>query len=111
MDVYFRDKKLERLEMDANYKGGFPPKIVRVYRRRMQWIRAADDERDLRAWKSLHLEKLRGDRAGECSIRLNRSWRLILEFEKRGDGKTVAIISIENHYECGLASYAAADSA
>lgn len=99
MEVDFRDKKLDRLETDTGYGGGFSGEVVRAYRRRMQAIRAAPDERDLRAMKSFRLEKLKGKRANEYSMRLNKAWRLILAFEKRKSGKTVAILSIENHYE------------
>jgi len=33
---------------------------------------------DLYAFKSLHFEKLSGDRSGQRSLRLNRQWRLIV---------------------------------
>ena len=57
MDVEFNDPDLERLETDADWTGGFAPAIVKAFRRRMQQIRAAVDERDLYALRSLHFKK------------------------------------------------------
>jgi len=61
-------------------------------------IRAARDERDFYAMKSLHFEKLQGNRQGQYSMRLNQQWRLILEFRKQGTSTTVVIISIVDYH-------------
>jgi proteic killer suppression protein len=45
----------------------------------MQYIRAASDERDFYALKSLHYEKLHGKRSHQRSMRLNDQFRLILQ--------------------------------
>src|SRR4051812_5511581 len=63
MDVEFRNPKLDQLEVDPAFTGGFDAAIVRAYRLRMQLIRGAKDERDFYAMKSLHYEKLKGKRA------------------------------------------------
>ena len=47
----------------------------------MQMIRAASDERTFYELKSLHFEKLKGDRSHQHSMRLNKQWRFIVEFE------------------------------
>lgn len=64
----------------------------------MQAIRAAEDERAFYAMKSLHFEKLKGDRSHQHSMRLNDQWRLILEFERGNDGKVVLVIGIEDYH-------------
>ena len=64
MDVEFADKDLGRLEVDADFDGGFPREAVRGFRKVMQVIRSAKDERDFYAMRSLHFEKLKGDKAG-----------------------------------------------
>ena len=51
------------------------------FRKRMWFLRQSADERDLYAMKSLHFEKLQGDRRHQRSIRLNDQYRLILAFE------------------------------
>lgn len=98
MDVKFRDKKLDQLESDASYSGAWTDLIVSAFRKRMQVIRSAPDERVFYALKSLHFEKLKGTRSNEHSMRLNDQWRLILEFEGKGESKVVAIISIEDYH-------------
>lgn len=46
--------------------------------------------------KGLHDEPLKGQRLGQRSIRLNRSWRLIYEVEQ-GEVKIVKIVSVTKH--------------
>jgi toxin HigB-1 len=98
MEVRFADARLERLEVDAKYDAGFQQSLVSLFRRRMQQIRAAADERDFYSLKSLHFEKLKGDRSHQHSMRLNDQWRLILEFEGSAPNKTVVIIAIEDYH-------------
>jgi toxin HigB-1 len=98
MEVRFADASLDRLETDLGYTAGHPPEIVRVFRLRMQTIRAAADERAFYALKSLHYEKLKGKRAHQHSMRLNRQWRLIVEFDESGPSKVVCIVAIEDYH-------------
>lgn len=98
MEVAFDDDSLDRLETDANYDGGHSPAVVKAYRKRMQLIRGAVDERAFYALKSLHYEKLKGDRQHQHSMRLNDQWRLILEFAGSGQDKIVHVVSIEDYH-------------
>jgi hypothetical protein len=47
--------------------GGLSAALLKVIRMRMQAIRAASDENDLRLMKSYRFEKLKGDRKVQCS--------------------------------------------
>ncbi len=98
MEVEFDDDDLDRLETDAQFTAGFSQEIVRSYRRRMQQIRSAVDERDFFQLKSLRFEKLKGNREGQHSIRLNLQWRLILELRGAKPPKVVAIIEIVDYH-------------
>jgi proteic killer suppression protein len=98
MRVRFASGSLERLETVPGFTGGHSAEIVRLYRKRMNYIRQAGDERDFYAMKSLHFEKLKGARSEDRSIRLNDQWRLILRFEGEGSSKTVVIMSIEDYH-------------
>jgi proteic killer suppression protein len=98
MEIEFADPDYDRLEIDASFSAGFAPAVVKAYRKRLQYIRAALDERDLYASKGAHFERLQGDRAGTCSMRLNDQWRLILKLERRANGKIVVIISIADYH-------------
>lgn len=98
MDVTFADDDLDRLETDPSFDMGLPANVVKAYRKRLQTIRSALDERDVRALKSLRFEKLKGKRQHQHSMRLNVQLRLVLEVEGRGGDKRVRIVAIENHH-------------
>ncbi len=98
MDAAFKDESLARLETDASYSAGFGDAVVKAYRKRMQQIRAATDERTFYAFRSLHFEKLLGDRAGQFSMRLNDQWRLILELHGEAPRKTVYVVEIVDYH-------------
>jgi toxin HigB-1 len=98
MDVEFAHASLDRLESDGKYDAGFSQSIVKAFRKRMQSIRAAPDERVFYASKSLHFEKLKGDRSHQYSMKLNDQWRLVLEFKGGAPNKTVVIVSIEDYH-------------
>ena len=98
MEVEFEDDDLDRLETDGAFTAGFAPEIVRAYRRRMQQIRASRDERDLYASKGINFEKLKGDRVGQYSLRLNLQWRLIVKLKKNGQYAIVAIVEIVDYH-------------
>ena len=98
MLVRFSEDQYERLERDAGFTDGRPAAVVKAYRKRMNFIRQAIDERDIRAMRSSHFEKLQGARSHQHSIRLNDQWRLILEFEGEAPSKTVVIVSIEDYH-------------
>lgn len=96
MQIRHADKSLERLETDDHYNAGFGRDVTKAYRKRMALIRAAADERAFYALKSLHYEKLKGDRSHQRSMRLNDQFRLILRID---DGRrTVVVISIEDYH-------------
>ena len=98
MDVVFKDESLDRLETDADFNAGFGDAVVKAYRKRMQQIRATQDERTFYAHRSLHFEKLQGSRAGQCSMRLNDQWRVILELRGEAPKKTVHVIEIVDYH-------------
>ncbi len=92
------DRKLQRLEEDPSYQAGLAENIVTAFRRRLQAIRGAENENDLRALKSLHFEKLKGDRKDQYSIRLNDQFRLVFAIEKGEQGNTLVILGIDDYH-------------
>ena len=98
MNVEFDDDNLDRLEIDAHYTAGHSQEVVRSFRKRMQQIRAFRDERDFLAVRSLNFEKLKGNREGQHSIRLNLQWRLILEIRNDHPCKVIGIIEIVDYH-------------
>ncbi len=98
MDVGFEDQRLDRLEWDATFSGGLGDAVVTAFRKRVQQIRAASDERTFYARRSLNFEKLRGDREGQYSMRLNDQWRLIVSLRGTAPRKVVWIIEIVDYH-------------
>lgn len=99
MKIVYEDDTLEQLALYKWFTNGYDRTIVRAYRMRIQLIRAAKDERDFYALKSLHFEKLKGNREGQYSMRLNKQWRLILRFARtRLQEKVVVVTSITDYH-------------
>lgn len=98
MEVEFADADLDRLEIDLQFTAGFEIEVVRRFRKVMQIIRAAPDERDFYKLKSLHFEKLQGARSHQRSMRINKRWRLILELKGEAPKKTVKVIGVEDYH-------------
>ncbi len=98
MDVRYEDSELERLEFEPSFKGRWSQAVVKAFRKRMQAIRAATDERVFYQMKSFHFERLRGARRHQHSMRLNNQFRLIVEYEGESPNKTIVVISIEDYH-------------
>lgn len=98
MDVDFADEDMERLEADATFTAGFSQSIVTKYRERMQLIRAAPDERDFYALKSLNFKQGKGALSHLHSMRLNKQWRLYVEFRGKKPNKKVRIVEIDDKH-------------
>ena len=98
MRVLFQDAKLAKLESEAGFAAGFAQEAMRGYRRVMQFIRAANDERDFYAMRSLNFEKLLGKRFGQYSFRINDQWRLIACIQKSEPKNTIVILEITDYH-------------
>jgi proteic killer suppression protein len=97
-EVSFKDASLEKLEQDPKYTAGYDAAIVKAFRKRMQLVRAATDERDFNSMRSLNFERLKGKRQHQFSMRLNDQWRLILELETVGTNTKLLIVGIEDYH-------------
>lgn len=90
---------MDRLETDMDFDAGHAEAVVTAYRKRMQQIRAAVDERAFYAFKSLRFKHLKGRRDHQRSMRLNDQWRLIVEIEQPdGQEKTIVVVGIEDYH-------------
>ena len=94
----YEDSELERLETDPSFRGKWSRAVIRAFRKRMQAIRAATDERTFYQMKSFHFEKLAGARKHQHSMRLNDQYRLIVAYEGRSPNKTIVVIAIEDYH-------------
>lgn len=99
MKVEFDDDNLRRLYAEPGFRvSALGRDVTKQFRKKVAILVAAVDERDLRAMRSLHYEKLTGDRLGQRSIRLNKQWRLILRLDEDDDGQTVIVIEIVDYH-------------
>jgi proteic killer suppression protein len=86
----FKDKNAEKI-FKAEYVSRFPREIQKVAYRRLLNLHAAKTLGDLSAIPGNHLEKLKGDRAGQYSIRVNDRWRVCFEWVN-GNAEDVEIV-------------------
>ncbi len=68
-----------------------PRDIQRVARRKLIYIDDAENLQDLLAPPGNRLEKLRGDRKGQYSIRINDQWRICFDW-KNNRAENVEIV-------------------
>ena len=96
----FASKRLQALYTDESGAARYSPDVVDAFFDKMAVIRAARDESDVRAFKSLHFEKLKGERGnrGEHSIRLNKQYRLTFTIEADEQGKLLRLLDIEDYH-------------
>ena len=85
----FRDRDTERL-FARHPTRRFGVDVQRVALRKLRMLDAAASLEDLRVPPGNRLERLRGDRQGQHSIRINDQWRIC--FRWRGDAHDVEIV-------------------
>ncbi len=79
----FADKDAEAL-FRGRFARKLPADIQRVAQRKLRQIHAAEDLADLRVPPGNRLEPLKGDRAGQHSIRINDQWRVCFVWRDGG---------------------------
>lgn len=75
----FADKETEKL-FNREFSRKLPNDIQRIARRKLEVLDAAENLNDLRIPPSNRLEKLKGERANQHSIRINDQWRICFEW-------------------------------
>lgn len=86
----FRDRDAERLFRRQPVRR-LGADVQRVALRKLRMLDAATTLDDLRIPPANRLEKLKGDRAGQHSIRVNRQWRICFR-GRSGDARDVEIV-------------------
>lgn len=79
----FGDKATERLSRRESVPS-IDPRIHRVALRKLRQVGSAESLDDLRVPPGNRLEALRGDRAGQHSIRINDQWRICFVWTDAG---------------------------
>jgi len=97
MIFQFENTDLADLYYEEKGKEAYPDYVVTAFFKKMQTIKSANSENDLRAIKGNHFEKLEGEQ-NKYSIRLNQQYRLIFSLKKDGTCTIMLIKEISNHY-------------
>ncbi len=86
----FKSKEAEKV-FQGRYSKRIPKNIQRLAARKLEMLAAASELKSLWIPPSNRLEKLKGDRASQHSIRINDQWRICFKW-KAGDVHDVEIV-------------------
>lgn len=86
----FKCKETERL-FQGRFSRKIPKDIQRVAARKLEILAAANKLQSLSIPPANRLERLKGDRQGQYSIRINDQWRICFTW-KNGDAHEVEIV-------------------
>jgi proteic killer suppression protein len=93
MIASFRDRDTERLFARERVRR-YPAELLTTMLRKLRLVDAAVTLDDLRIPPGNRLEKLRGDRVGQHSIRINDQWRVCFEWR---DGAAHGVEIVDYH--------------
>lgn len=106
MKIEFEKDYLEQLYSFGKAKGKkhrYPKGVVSKYIQTIDKLRAADRIEDLFPIRSLNYEKLRGNKKGFESVRVNNQYRIEFRSSVEGiepDYVTIcSIVELSNHYK------------
>jgi proteic killer suppression protein len=91
---HFADSDAEKLFRGQKPRK-LPNQVLRPALRKLLILEAAESLEDLRIPPGNRLEKLKGDREGQYSIRINDQWRICFEWR---DGDAYAVEITDYHY-------------
>lgn len=102
MEIRFEKRYLRELFYDgmtSDKKHRYQPHIVNRYVRVVNILDSVSTSADLYRYRSLHYEKLVGDKAGLESVRVNDQYRI--EFKSSDEEGIIIcnIIELSNHYK------------
>ena len=98
MKVVFKTRELENFYITPLYelegKLPFQKDVIKLFKKKIEILIDVDSLDELRQFKSLKFEALKGNRSHEYSIMLNLQYRLIFSvlIEKNGDYVIEAIL-------------------
>ncbi len=72
---------------------------IHVVRKLQAWVNAIEDSglREIRKISGYHDETLKGDRAGQRSIRLSKNYRAIYKIDQMGKIEIINVLEVNKH--------------
>ncbi len=80
----FKDKEAEKV-FNRNRSLKFPNELQRTVLRKLRMLNRSINLNDLRVPPANRLEKLKGKKAGQYSIRINDQWRICFKWHNKDD--------------------------
>jgi len=103
MQVHFRNIYLERLyrELPVSGKGGYDKNVIRIFKMRIRLLESLENTAELKQFRGLNFEVLKGNKKGICSIRIDKKYRLefVVEKSKITLLEIIFIEDLSNHYK------------
>ena len=93
MIISFKNKETEKI-WEGTFSKGFPRNIQKIMRRKLRMLNNAKNLSDLRIPPNNKLEKLRGNREGQYSIRVNDKYRVCFEWN---DNNALSVEIVDYH--------------
>jgi proteic killer suppression protein len=98
MKFRFASRRLQALYTSGGGSTGVSRVDVDGFFEVMKIVDAAAGVGDLYAFKSMHFEKLSGDRSGQRSLRLDRRWRLMVTVDVEPPQPEVVVQEIVDYH-------------
>ncbi len=76
MKVEYADKRLAKIITDDAHKLGLPITVIKAAQKKIIYLEQAPDEQTLHGLRSLNYKKLKGEKEGKRSIRVNDQYRI-----------------------------------
>ena len=102
MEITFEKDYLRELFYDgvaSDKQHRYQPQIVRKYVRVVNIMDSVEKASDLLRYRSLHYEKLVGDKAGLESVRVNDQYRIEFKTSDEGGITICNIVELSKHYK------------
>ena len=103
MKIYFKTEELKNFYETSlqaiRGKRKLPIEVLKQYKKRVDLLIEITKLEELKAYRGLYFEYLKGDRKGQCSIRLNDQYRLIITSIGEKTVQVILINEISKHYE------------
>ncbi|TDN83504.1 proteic killer suppression protein [Salegentibacter sp. 24] len=106
MKIIFEKDHLQQLYEEGKAKSKkyrYQKTIIRKYKQTIDKLRVAEKVEDLYPFKSLNYEKLKGDKKGIESVRVDQKYRIEFTSSVEKDSESTiticSIIELSNHYQ------------
>ncbi len=103
MEVYFKNIYLERLYRGMPNSGNpkYDEKVIKLFRQRIRLLAGLDNTKEIRQFKGLNFEALKGKKKGTYSIRVDLKYRLEFGIDKNVITlkEIVLVEELSNHYK------------